>query len=65
MAHLKSGLWCDLCGKPIISGKWWHIGIDGKPGHCHQECKQKYEQAQIKFKGGAESKSPTNQDERE
>lgn len=57
MSHKQSGLWCDLCGKPILSGHWWHIGVSGKPGHCHEECKQAYQRAQIKFEGGAEYKS--------
>ena len=39
-----SGLWCDLCKKPILFGDWWHIGINRKQGHSCQKCKEKYEQ---------------------
>lgn len=48
-----SGMWCDLCQKPILSGYWWHIGINGREGHCHEECKQEYQREAIKFKDGA------------
>ena len=54
MSHKSSGLWCDLCGKPILSGHWWHIGIGDKPGHCHEDCKQEYQRKQVQFQGGAE-----------
>lgn len=43
MAHLKSGLWCDLCRKPILLGDWWHIRVEGKEGHACQKCKDEYE----------------------
>ena len=56
MSHKPSGLWCDLCGNPILDGYWWHIGINGKDGHCHEECKQEYQRKQIKFKDGANYK---------
>lgn len=53
MSHKPSGLWCDLCLKPILSGHWWHIGVNGKPGHCHDDCKRAYQKNQIQSEGGA------------
>lgn len=38
MSIKSSGMWCDLCGKPILSGDWWNIGISGKRGHACEKC---------------------------
>lgn len=48
MSILKSGMWCDLCGKPILEGEWWNIGIkrengDTQNGHSCGACKLKHE----------------------
>ncbi len=51
MSHKRSGLWCDLCGNPILSGDWWHIeitietdeGLRKVDGHSCQKCKDKRE----------------------
>jgi hypothetical protein len=48
VSHKPSGLWCDLCGNPILSGDWWHIGINNPDGsrdmgHSCQKCKDEYE----------------------
>lgn len=47
MTIKQSGMWCDLCIKPILSGGYWEIGISGKPGHSCDECKEKYEREMI------------------
>jgi hypothetical protein len=58
MSLLPSGLWCDLCGKPIIEGAWWHCSVGGKPGHACEKCKeewsQKREQAKVTASGDDE-----------
>lgn len=47
MSLKSSGLWCDLCRKPILFGDYWCIGwyTDGKnkEGHACQKCKDEYE----------------------
>lgn len=45
MSHKMSGLWCDLCGKPILSGEWWHIMVNGRDGHSCEKCKLEYDKA--------------------
>ena len=45
MSIFKSGMWCDLCRKPILSGEWWHIRVNGKEGHACAKCKTEYELA--------------------
>jgi len=47
---LSSGLWCDLCRKPIF-GDWWNISIkrmngDNYKGHSCKECKDAYDNAE-------------------
>lgn len=43
MSHKQSGLWCDLCETPILSGEYWHIRIQGKAGHACEKCKDKHD----------------------
>lgn len=50
MSHLKSGLWCDLCKKPILDGEYWHIKVQNKDGHSCEKCKLKYELDKTKDK---------------
>jgi ribosome-binding protein aMBF1 (putative translation factor) len=47
MTIRKSGLWCDICNKPILRGEWWNALINGSHGHSCQECKDRYEK--VKF----------------
>lgn len=44
MTVRKSGLWCDLCNKPILSEPYWNCSINGKRD-CHScdDCKNKLE----------------------
>ncbi len=45
MTHKASGLWCDLCGKPLMGDEpYWHCTVNGKP-NCHscEKCKIKVE----------------------
>ena len=42
MSHKPSGLWCDLCGKPILRGEWWHIRVQGTEGHACAKCEETY-----------------------
>lgn len=49
MTIKKSGLWCDLCGKPLFGDdEYWDCSVAGKP-NCHacKECKDKYETKEI------------------
>lgn len=43
MSHKPSGLWCDLCKKPIFHDPYWHCAINGKPGHSCDKCKTEWE----------------------
>lgn len=43
MSIKPSGLWCDLCKKPIWDDPWWHIRVNGKEGHSCDSCKNLYE----------------------
>lgn len=43
MSLKSSGLWCDLCRKPILDDPYWNIGINGKPGHSCEKCKLEHE----------------------
>lgn len=55
MSLRSSGLWCDLCGKPIFHDPYWDISFkrmngDNKKGHSCNKCKIENE----KKKGKAE-----------
>jgi len=41
MSYRPSGIWCDLCRKPILDDPWWHCEINGK-ANCHScdKCKK-------------------------
>ena len=43
MSIRKSGLWCDLCNKPILLSEYWHITLGPKrwPGHSCEGCFKK------------------------
>jgi len=43
MSHKPSGLWCDLCSKPILQDPYYFIKVKGKDGHSCGECKKRYE----------------------
>lgn len=48
MTITSSGLWCDLCRKPILDGPWWHCSIEGKMGsHSCDNCKKEREKVKI------------------
>ena len=46
----SSGLWCNLCNKPILDPPYWDIGISitlngtklTKPGHACKACYEKH-----------------------
>lgn len=42
MSIKKSGLWCDLCSKPIFHDPYWNISLNGKLGNFHScdKCKK-------------------------
>lgn len=39
MSIRPSGLWCDLCNKPILDGDYWECSINGKAGHACDKCR--------------------------
>jgi hypothetical protein len=44
MSIKPSGLWCDLCNTPILSGEYWDIGVNGKKGfHACLACKVRHD----------------------
>jgi len=43
MSLLSSGLWCDLCQKPIIDDPYWHIAVQNKKGYSCDKCKKEIE----------------------
>lgn len=48
MSILKSGLWCDLCKKPILDKPYWNISLNGKRNNYHSCDKCKKEREEIK-----------------
>lgn len=50
MTLRKSGLWCDICGKPLMGNEeYWNCSINGKD-NCHacKACKEKIEDQNAK-----------------
>lgn len=49
MSLKSSGLWCDLCGKPILTGEYWDIGVTNnktgefKKGHSCNKCQKEWQ----------------------
>lgn len=43
MTIKSSGLWCDICVKPILDDPYWNISINGASGHACKECQEKYD----------------------
>ncbi len=43
MSILSSGLWCDICRKPILDGDYWECTVNGKRGHGCKKCKDEIE----------------------
>lgn len=41
MSLRSSGLWCDLCGNPILADPYWNIVAYGSPGHSCEPCRKK------------------------
>jgi hypothetical protein len=43
MTLKSSGLWCDICRKPILDNPYWDCRINGKDGcHACYKCKKQY-----------------------
>ncbi len=44
MSVRASGLWCDLCNKPILDDPYYNITINKKDGfHSCGKCKEKHD----------------------
>lgn len=51
-----SGLWCDLCRKPILDDPYWNIsfkdlGFETKRGHACDSCKKEHDKKKLEEKG--------------
>lgn len=43
MSHKPSGIYCDLCSKPLFGKEeYWYITVNDKNGHSCKPCRDKH-----------------------
>ena len=58
MTIKSSGLWCDMCNKPLFGNEeYWHCTVNGEVDcHACKKCKEEYEASKEAYETSKEER---------